>query len=100
MDPLPTQLIDNRTPVDRAVLVGAPGRDVGPVLAEEQVREILKVYPDTLEAQRILASAYRLQGKPQRGLDVLTPLLATHTWLSSGVTATPRFCWTGGPNRR
>jgi predicted Zn-dependent protease len=43
-------------------------------LAEEQVREILKVYPDTIEAKRILATAYRLQGMPKRGLDVLTPL--------------------------
>jgi len=50
-----------------------------PVLAEEQVREILRVYPDTIEAKRILAAAYRLQRKPQRGLDVLEPLLAMHS---------------------
>ncbi len=49
-----------------------------PRLAQEQVHEILKVYPDALEAKRILASAYRLQGKPQKGLDVLAPLLAGH----------------------
>ena len=47
-----------------------------PGLAEEQVHEILKVYPDTVEAKRILASAYRLQTMPQKGLDVLAPLLA------------------------
>ena len=47
-----------------------------PHLAQEQAEEILKVYPDTPKAKRILASAYRLQTKPQRGLDVLTPLLA------------------------
>jgi hypothetical protein len=45
-----------------------------PRLAEEQVHEILKVYPDTLKAKRILASAYRLQRMPQKGLDVLAPL--------------------------
>jgi tetratricopeptide (TPR) repeat protein len=49
-----------------------------PRLAEEQVREILKVHPDSIEAKRILASAYRLQGRPQQGLDVLTPLLPGH----------------------
>ena len=40
-------------------------------LAQEQVLEILKVYPDTPEAKRILATAYRLQNKPQKGLDIL-----------------------------
>ena len=49
-----------------------------PLLAEEQVHEILRLYPGTLEAKRILASAYRLQKKPQKGLDVLAPLLAGH----------------------
>jgi tetratricopeptide (TPR) repeat protein len=49
-----------------------------PRLAEEQVHEILKVYPDTIEAKRILASAYRLQKMPQKGLDVLLPLYAGH----------------------
>lgn len=42
-----------------------------PRLAQEQVVEILKVYPDVPEAKRILATAYRLQNKPQKGLDVL-----------------------------
>ncbi len=50
-----------------------------PQLAEEQVHEILKVYPDTVEAKRILATAFRLQKMPQKGLDVLAPLLAAHT---------------------
>jgi len=49
-------------------------RDAG--LAREQAEEILKVFPDTPKAKRILACAYRLQGQAQRGLDVLTPLLA------------------------
>ena len=49
-----------------------------PRLAEEQSNEILKVYPGTPEAKRILASAYRLQRKPKKALDVLTPLLAEH----------------------
>jgi tetratricopeptide (TPR) repeat protein len=47
-----------------------------PRLAEEQVHEILKLYPGTLEAKRILASAYSLQKMPQKGLDILAPLLA------------------------
>ena len=50
-----------------------------PQLAEEQAHEILKVYPETIEAKRILASAYRLQKMPQKGLDVLEPLLAGQT---------------------
>ena len=49
-----------------------------PQLAEEQAHEILKVYPDTVEAKRILATAFRLQKMPQKGLDVLAPLLAGH----------------------
>jgi tetratricopeptide (TPR) repeat protein len=50
-----------------------------PRLAEEQVHEILKVYPDTLKAKRILASAYRLQRMPQKGLDVLAPLFGGYS---------------------
>jgi tetratricopeptide (TPR) repeat protein len=46
-----------------------------PRLAEEQVKEILKVYPDSVDARRILASAFRLQKMPKKGLDVLAPLL-------------------------
>ena len=46
-----------------------------PALAQEQVSEILKTYPDTPKAKRILASAYRMQKKPQKGLDVLTPMV-------------------------
>lgn len=49
-----------------------------PLLAEEQVHEILKVYPDTIEAKRILATAFRLQKMPKKGLDVLAPLHAWH----------------------
>jgi tetratricopeptide (TPR) repeat protein len=50
-----------------------------PRLAEEQVGEILKVYPDTPQAKRILATAYRLQTMPQKGLEVLTPLFAEYS---------------------
>jgi len=46
-----------------------------PRLAQEQVFEILQVYPDTPKAKRLLAASYRLQGLPQQGLDVLAPLL-------------------------
>jgi len=49
-----------------------------PSLAEEQAHEILKVHPGTNAAKRILATALRLQKKPQKGLDVLEPLLAEH----------------------
>jgi tetratricopeptide (TPR) repeat protein len=49
-----------------------------PRLAEEQAHEILKVYPDNAEARQFLASAYYLQKMPQKGLDVLAPLLAEH----------------------
>jgi len=50
-----------------------------PQLAQEQAHEILKVYPDAVEAKRILATAFRLQKMPQKGLDVLAPLLAGQT---------------------
>ncbi len=43
-------------------------------MAEEQAREILKVYPNMEPAVRILGTAYRLQGQPQKGLEVLEPL--------------------------
>jgi len=52
--------------------------DHDPGLAQEQVDEILKVYPDTIEAKRILATAFRLQKRPQKGLDVLEPLSGGH----------------------
>ena len=45
-----------------------------PHLAEQQAREILKVYPNMEPAERILGAAYRLQGQPQKGLAVLEPL--------------------------
>jgi hypothetical protein len=41
--------------------------DHDPKLAEQQAQEILSVYPDTVEAKRILATAYRLQKMPQIG---------------------------------
>ncbi len=50
-----------------------------PQLAEEQVHEILKVYPDTYKAKRILASAYRLQKLPRKGLEVLETLRAGYS---------------------
>jgi tetratricopeptide (TPR) repeat protein len=49
-----------------------------PRLAEEQAHEILKIYPDTPKAKRILASAFRLQKMPQKGLDVLAILQAEY----------------------
>lgn len=49
-----------------------------PRLAQEQALEVLGHYPQSAEAKRILATAYRLQRKPQKGLDILDPLLAAH----------------------
>jgi len=49
-----------------------------PQLAEEQALEILRVYPNSVDARRTLAGAFRLQKMPQKGLDVLAPLLAEH----------------------
>jgi tetratricopeptide (TPR) repeat protein len=45
-----------------------------PQLAEQQAKEILKVYPNIEPAERILGAAYRLQGQPQKGLVLLEPL--------------------------
>jgi tetratricopeptide (TPR) repeat protein len=50
-----------------------------PRLAGEQAAEILKVYPDAAEARRVLAAAFRLQRMPQKGLDLLEPLLPAHS---------------------
>ncbi len=47
-----------------------------PALAREQAEEILRVYPDTAKAKRILASALRMQKQPLRALEILTPMLA------------------------
>jgi tetratricopeptide (TPR) repeat protein len=47
-----------------------------PRLAEEQATEILKVFPGAEPARRILASACRMQGRPQESLAILEPLAA------------------------
>ncbi len=47
-----------------------------PALAREQAEEILRVYPDTPKAKRILASALSMQKQPQRALELLAPMLA------------------------
>ncbi len=41
--PIPTQLIDNRSPVDRAVLVGAPLKGSDPRLVEEHLEELARL---------------------------------------------------------
>ena len=46
-----------------------------PALAKEQASEILRIYPDTPKAKRVLASAWRMQKNPQKGLDVLIPMV-------------------------
>src|SRR5690606_23203554 len=40
---IPTQLIDNRTPVERAVLVGAPLKSVDPRLSDEHIEELARL---------------------------------------------------------
>ena len=45
-----------------------------PQMAVQQAKEILKVYPNTGPAERILGAAYRLQGQPHKGLTLLEPL--------------------------
>ena len=40
---IPTQLIDNKTPVERAVLVGAPTRDVSQRTADEHLEELARL---------------------------------------------------------
>jgi len=45
-----------------------------PRLAEQQAEEILKVYPGTEAAQRLMAAACRLQGDPARSLALLEPM--------------------------
>jgi len=45
-----------------------------PRLAQQQAEEILKVSPRNEPAMRVLAAAYRRQGKPGKSLDVLEPL--------------------------
>ncbi|MGI9264388.1 MAG: tetratricopeptide repeat-containing sulfotransferase family protein [Gammaproteobacteria bacterium] len=69
----------NRGSIDVALKNAADLLAHDPRLAEEQAQEILKVYPDTVEAKRTLASAYRLQKMPQKGLDVLAPMFAEHS---------------------
>ncbi len=50
-----------------------------PQMAEEQTKEILRVYPNTEPAERILSAAYRLQGRPHHGLALLEPLAKKNT---------------------
>lgn len=40
---IPTQLLDNKAPVDRVVLVGAPTKDIDPRLAEEHLAELARL---------------------------------------------------------
>ena len=49
-----------------------------PALAEEQAREILRIYPGMDAAQQVLGTAYRLQGDPQKALSVIEPLAVRH----------------------
>jgi tetratricopeptide (TPR) repeat protein len=50
-----------------------------PRVAEQQAIEILKVFPEAEPARHILASACRIQGRPQESLAILEPLAARNT---------------------
>ena len=49
--------------------------DADPLLAAEQVEEILKAAPDYLPAKVLLASAKRRSGDPDAALEILDPLI-------------------------
>ena len=49
-----------------------------PILAQQQVTQILDVYPDLAAARQILGTSYRLQGDPDKALSVLEPLAGIH----------------------
>jgi len=50
-----------------------------PALAAEQAREILRAYPGAEAAQRLLATALRLQGDPAGSLKLLEPIAWKNT---------------------
>ena len=41
--PIPTQLIENRTPIDCAILVGAPTKEVSQQTLEEHLEELVRL---------------------------------------------------------
>ncbi|MCJ7629319.1 MAG: GTPase HflX, partial [Longimicrobiales bacterium] len=41
--PIPTQMIENRAPIDRAILVGAPTKDVSQRASEEHLEELARL---------------------------------------------------------
>ena len=45
-----------------------------PALAEQQAREILRLYPETDAAWQLLGTSFRLQGRPLEALSVIEPL--------------------------
>jgi len=48
------------------------------VLAEQQAREILALYPEMEAALQILGTSYRLQGRPLDALSIIEPLADRH----------------------
>jgi tetratricopeptide (TPR) repeat protein len=50
-----------------------------PLLAEEQAREIIKIYPHNDPARRILAAALRQRSEPRKSLELLEPLAVRHS---------------------
>lgn len=49
-----------------------------PVMAAQQAREILTVYPRMEAAQQVLGTACRLQGNPRQALSIIEPLARRH----------------------
>jgi len=62
---IPTQLIDNRTPVDRAMLMGAPTKDVDPALAHEHLLELARL-TDTAGGEVVGALQQRIDAPHPR----------------------------------
>jgi tetratricopeptide (TPR) repeat protein len=49
-----------------------------PAEAAKRAEEILKTFPGADAARRLLAAAYRLQGEPAKGIEILRELAARH----------------------
>jgi GTP-binding protein HflX len=62
---IPTQLIDNRVPVERAVLVGAPTKDVHARIADEHLEELARL-TDTAGGEVVAVVRQRLDAPHAR----------------------------------
>ena len=75
---------EQRGSLEEATRNAATLLDINPVLAAEQAEAILEAVPNHPPALFLLASALRLQGKPDKALEILEPLLnAQHEWAAA-----------------